>query len=245
MTMAFIAIVVLVFSLTAGALILFNQSNQVNTTQTSLSFQRYIYALQGETSRVQIGVNSIGNAENLTLSSEVSLSNITCTFWPTTGASNFTSVLYVHVPDSTPMGNYTVTISANGTKHIANASSVLSILKSDEVTVSGVASCASLRNSSLSILCNLRFINILTGHETYVDLIGYHPYTIDNPNFPYVLFNYPSKRYSVNLMNGQTYDILISYYHGTQGNMSAVEDFVGNFTVHAPAEETAIHKNLP
>jgi hypothetical protein len=204
-----------------------------------------MYAWQGETSRLQVGVNSIGNVENLTLSSEVSLSNITCTFWPATGLSNFTSVLYVNVPDSTPTGNYTVTIFANGTKHIANASSVLSVLKSDVVTISGVAGCASLRNSSLSILGGLRFINIQTGHETYLDLIGYYPYAIDNPNYPYVLFNHPSKRYSVNLMNGQTYDVFISYFYGTQGNMSSVEDFVGNFTVHVPAGETAIHKDLP
>jgi hypothetical protein len=242
---ASLAIAVLVFSLVVGALILLTQSNPVNTPQISLSFQRYVYALQGESSRVQVGVNSIGNAENITLSSEVSLSNITCTFKPATGLSNFTSVLYVNVPDSTPTGNYTVTVLAYGAEHIANFSFVLSVLKSEVVKVSGVASSASLCNSSLSILSGLRFVNIQTGYETYVDLIGYYPFAIDNPNYPYVLFNHPSKRYSVNLMNGQAYNVAISYYCGTQGNMSAVEDFVGNFTIHVPAGETAIHKDLP
>ncbi len=242
---ASLAIAVLVFSLVVGVLILFTQLNQLNTTQISIISQRYMYAVQGETSHVQVGVNSIGNIENITLSGEVSSSNITCTFLPPAGLSNFTSMLYFSVPDSTPTGNYTVTIYANGTKNIANVSSVLSVLKSDVVTLSGVASSASLHNSSLSILCALLFINIQTGHENYVDLIGYHPFAIDNPNFPFVLSNNPSKHYSVNLMNGQTYDVLIRYYHGTQGNMSSAEYFIGNFSVDVPAGESAIHKNLP
>ena len=240
-----IVIALLLFSLVGGALILFNELNQLTTTRIGLNFQRQIYALQGEGSRIQFEVNSIGDSENITLSGEVSLSNVTCKFRPAIGASNFTSTLYVNVPDSTPIGNYTVTVFASGSRQVAGASLILSVLNNERVTLSGIASTASLCNSSILIPYGMRFIDIQTGFETYVDLMGYYPFNICSPDYPFILVNHPSDHYSTSLANGQTYNVFIGYYCGTQGNMSAVEDFVGNFTVHAPAGKTAIHKDFP
>ncbi|MCW3983213.1 MAG: hypothetical protein NWE96_04380 [Candidatus Bathyarchaeota archaeon] len=84
-----------------------------------------------------------------------------------------------------------------------------------------------------------------TGFETYLDLLGYCPFRIDSPNYPFTLVNHPSDRYSTSLANGQSYKVVIGYFCGTQGNMSAGEALLGNFTVHAPAGGTAIHKDFP
>lgn len=242
---ASIAITLLLLSLIGSALILFNELNQLTTPRISLSFQRQIYALQGKGSRIQFEVNSIGDSENITLSGEVTSSNVTCKFRPATCASNFTSTLYVNVPISTPIGNYTVTVFASGNGQVAGASLILSVLNNERVTVSGNVSTASLCNSSISIPYGMHFIDMQTGYETYVDLIGYYPFRIDSPDYPFVLVNHPSDRYSTSLANGQSYKVVIGYFCGTQGNMSVVEDPIGNFTVHAPARKTAIHKDFP
>lgn len=240
------AILVFVLSLVGGALILLNQFNQFTPSQISLSFQSpQIYTLQGDSSQTQVEVNSIGKTENITLSSEANLSNITCTFRPAIGLTNFTSTLSVVVPDSIPLGSYTITVFASAGQQITNASLVLSVLNAEVVTVSGIASSSSLCNSSLTILIGIEFIDIQTSTETYVDLTGYYPFDINSPDYPFTLESYPSKYYSVKLMNGHTYNVAIIHYCGTQGNMSLVTESVGDFSVHVPSGETATHKDFP
>lgn len=239
------AITVLFLAIVGGVLIVFNQSSDSTATRISLSIQNQIYALQGDYSRIKIGVNSIGKAENISLSAQVSLSNITCTFRPLTGMSNFTSILDVDVPDSTPTGNYTITVMASGSGHDANASLILSVLNTEKVIVSGIISSASLSDSPISFPYGIHFINIQTGAEKYVDLMGYYPFNITSPDYPFVLVNHPEHHYSVNLANGQSYNVVLGYYYGSQGNMSVTEESVGNFTVHALAGKTDIQKNFP
>lgn len=238
-------ITVLFLSLVGGVLILFNQLNDSTLPRISLTIQNQKYALQGDYSQIQVGVNSIGESENISLSAEVSLSNITCTFRPITGSSNFTSILVVDVPHSTPSGNYTITVLASGNGQKANASLILSVLNTEKVAVSGIISSASLSDSPISFPYGIHFIDIQTGAETYVDLMGYYPFNITSPDYPYVLLNSPEHHYSVNLANGQSYNVVLGYYYGAQGNMSVTEKFVGNFTVYALAGKTDIQKNFP
>jgi hypothetical protein len=113
------------------------------------------------------------------------------------------------------------------------------------MAVSGIISSASLSDSPISFPYGIRFIDIQTGAEIYVDLMGYYPFNITSPDYPFVLVNCPEEHYSENLANGQSYNVVIGYYYGAQGNMSAAEDFVGSFTVHALAGKTDIHKNFP
>jgi hypothetical protein len=51
--------------------------------------------------------------------------------------------------------------------------------------------------------------------------------------------------YSVVLMKDHAYDVTIAYYGGpSAGNVSSETDFVGSFTVQAPAGEIAIIENF-
>jgi len=92
--------------------------------------------IQGNNLQAKVYVASIGKAENITLTSNSSSSGINCIFEPSTGESNFTSILAVNVPDSTPTGNYSIIITAFGTGQEQKASFVVSVLSAN-VTVSG------------------------------------------------------------------------------------------------------------
>jgi hypothetical protein len=99
---AFIVIVVLVIS----SIIALIEYNQLTTTRINLSLStNQTNVIQGSNSQIQVYVTSIGNAENVTLSSNVGLSSINCTFEPAFGESNFTSTLTYAVPDSLQQEN--------------------------------------------------------------------------------------------------------------------------------------------
>jgi hypothetical protein len=239
---ASIVIVVLVIS-SICALIEFNQ---LTTTRINLSLStNQTNVIQGSNSQIQVEVTSIGKAENITLSSNVGLNSINCTFEPTTGKSNFTSTLTMNVPDSTPTGNYPVTIIASSDGQAVNASSVLSVLSAN-VTVSGKAASgnAQIYNNSgylhlvvgVSSLIGIQFTDIQTGTKTSFSFSFTPPLSSTNA----------IGVYSVTLMNEHTYNVTISYYWGPSfSNVSQFTDDISNFTVYAPDGETAISKDFP
>ena len=92
--------------------------------------------IQGNNLQAQVNVTTNGTPENIALSSNTGSSGINCTFEPSWVTSNFTSTLTMSVPDSTPTGNYTITVTALGGGQEENASCVVSVLSAN-VTVSG------------------------------------------------------------------------------------------------------------
>jgi|GEM_PF-1754008 len=199
----------------------------------SLSFNQ-ANVMQGGSSQVKVEVTSIGKAENVTLSSNIGLSGINCTFEPNSGESNFTSTLTVSVPDSAPAGNYSVTVIASSGGKAVNASMILSVLHGD-ITVSGEASSAALCEPFFTSLTGIHFTDIQTRTATSFNFPSTSPRSVN-----------PFGEYSVILMNEHTYNVTISYYCGpSYVNMnSQVTDFVGNFTVNAPVGETAISQDF-
>jgi hypothetical protein len=112
-------------------------NHKFSSLDLSLPFNQ-TNVIQGSNSQIQVKVTSIGKAENITLSSTVGLSGINCTFEPSVGISNFSSTLTVTVPDSTPTGNYSITVTALSNEQEENASLVVLVVPvSANVTVSG------------------------------------------------------------------------------------------------------------
>jgi hypothetical protein len=232
---AALIIAVLLVSAIAAYTIL-HQPTAETPTKLSLNVSmNQTEVIQGSNSQIQVKVTLIGKAENVTLSSNVGLSSINCTFEPALGESNFTSTLTMAVADSTPTGKYPVTIIASSSGQETNVSSVLSVLSNaSAVTVSGKANSNGLSGPWPSSLIGIQFTDIQTGTETCF-----------NFHFPPPPSLNPSGTYSVVLMNEHTYDVTISYYTGNtvKSMFQDVMDF-GNFTVHAPAGVTAITKNF-
>lgn len=188
--------------------------------------------IQGSNSQIQVKVTSIGKPENVTLSSNVGLSSINCTFEPAFGESNFTSTLIYAVPDSTPTGKYPVTIIASSDGQETNVSSVLSVLSNaGAITVSGKANSNALTIGG-SRLIGIQFTDIQTGAETSFSFTS-------QPSA-----NSGIGVYSVILMNEHTYNVSISYYWGFGIHNIPQTDDIGNFTVHVPAGVTAITKDF-
>ena len=227
---ASIVIVLLVIS----SIIVLIEYNQLATTRISLLLSTtQTELIQGSSSQIQVYVTSIGKAENITLSSNVGSSDISCTFEPPFGESNFTSTLTYVVPNSTPTGNYSITVIASGDGQAVNVSSVLSVLCAD-VTVSGQVGSTALSQPYLSSLIGIQFTDIQTGTKTSFDF-----------HFPPPPSLNPFGNYSVALMSEHTYRVTISYYTGpSSNNMWQTADDIGNFTVHVPSGETAISKDF-
>ena len=189
-----IVVMILLISLVA-ALIEHNQSATTRIQSATTRINLYLVdnptdMLQGSSSHFIVLVASIGKAENITLSSNVGLSGINCTFEPTIGTSNFTSTVTLNVPDSTQTGNYTVTVIASGDGQEANVSSVLSVLSANliagDIVVSGRANSAELYGPFRSSLISINFTDIVTG-------IGTSYYF----NFPFPPTFYPQGNFSV------------------------------------------------
>jgi hypothetical protein len=215
-----------------GAVIVYNQltatriSLDITTTQTEV--------VQGSSSQVKVYVISIGKPENVTLSSNVGLSSINCTFEPAFGESNFTSTLTYAVSDSTPTGKYPVTVTASSGGHEAKISSVLSVLSAN-VTVSGRANSNAICQPFFSSLIGIQFTDTQTGANTSFDFHFPPPPTLS-----------PFGNYSVTLMNKHTYAVTVSYYYAPSLDAfwQIEADYIGNFTVYAPAGETAISESF-
>jgi hypothetical protein len=200
----------------------------ITTTQTEV--------VQGSSSHVQVYVTSIGKPENVTLRSDVGSSSVNCTFEPAFGESNFTSTLTYAVSDSTPTGKYPITISASSNGHEAKISSVLSVLSAN-VTVSGRANSNAIMQPFFSSLIQIQFTDTQTGVNTSFDFHFPAPPSSVNP----------FGNYSVILMNKHTYDVNVSYYYAPSPDDTFWQieaDNIGNFTVYAPAGETAMSQSF-
>jgi len=196
---------------------------------------------QGNNLQALVNVTSIGKAENVTLGAAISGSSITYSFAPSMGKSNFTSTLTLSVPYSTPTGNYTLTVIAFGNGQEPNASLVVSVypLSGKRITVTGLVYSGLMFPSSL---VDIQFTDVQTGSKT---------------SFAFFPNNYPpetgiiggtvsSGNYSVVLINEHTYSVAITYYIGPNSKNAFLNtESVGNFTVVAPAGETAISKDFP
>jgi len=91
------------------------------------------------------------------------------------GKSNFTSTLTIHVPDSMPTGNYTITVTAFGNGQEQNASFTIPVISAN-VTVSGSIIVHHLWIPPTEV----QFINTET-HEVYKAPINNNSYSISLP----------------------------------------------------------------
>jgi hypothetical protein len=241
---AAVIIVVLVVSLVTSLIIFCYQptSNQLPTKLRVNVSLNQTEVIQGNTLQAQVNITTIGKAENVTLSSNSGSSDINCTFQPSNGISNFTSILTMNVPDSTPTGNYTITITALETEQSQKASFVVFVYpQSSGITVSGKVNSIPLSEPFPSSLISIQFTDIQTSAN-------------NSFSFPY---NYPPQSgviggnsaigdYSVILINGHTYNITVTYYLGpTAGNISIKTDYLYDFTVNAIDGQTVITKTFP
>lgn len=221
-----IIIVVLVISSIEALIIFYHQSSPTKLyVNTSLNQTNVI---QGNNLQALVNVTSIGKAENVTLSSNSGSSGINGTFEPPSGKYNFTSTLTMSVPDCTPTGNYTLTVTALGNRQEQNASLVVFVYpQSAGITVSGEVDSFSLSQPWQSRLIDIQFTDVQTGSETS--------------------FDFSNKSavgdYSVVLIKEHTYNVSITYYTGpTEVNVFSEisTEYIGNLTVVAPAGEKAI-----
>ncbi len=219
-----ITIIVLVI-LSIGAIIIYNQSTTtrfsfyLSTTQTEV--------IQGSSSQIQATVTIFGKAENVILSSFCNSSGINCTFEPSSGKSNFTSVLTFAVSDSTPTGKYNVTLTASGGGQVINRTNVLSVL-SGNVTMSGTVGVINPYYNIFHLnyqLINIQFIDVETSNLASFSFASLPNAASGNGN------------YSVILLNKHAYHITVNFKSGG--------DDYGDYTVYAPAGETTISKNFP
>jgi hypothetical protein len=240
---ASIIIAAIVISSIGTLIILYHQPSTAKQSPTKLYVNislNQTRVSQGNNLKALVNVTSIGKAENVTLGAAISGSSITYSFGPSMGKSNFTSTLTLSVPYSTPTGNYTLTVIAFGYGQEQNASLVVSVYPQSgkRVTVTGLVYSGLMFPSSL---VDIQFTDVQTGSKT---------------SFAFFPNNYPpetgiiggtvsSGNYSVVLINEHTYSVTITYYTGPNSqNASLNTESVGNFTVVAPAGETAISKDF-
>lgn len=200
---ASIIIVVLVISL-IGALVLFQQLT-TNSTATKLSVNvspNQNEVLQGSNLQATVNVTSTGNIQNVTLSSNVGLSGIHCSFEPATGMSNFTSLLTMSVPDSVPTGNYSVIVIASSNDIVQNASFIASVL-SAKVTVSGII--------------NVTYPSQVAFTDLQTNLTSTFQFPLTESTLPSVngglgdaVLYSSGNSYSVTLLNQHTYNVTVS-----------------------------------
>jgi hypothetical protein len=91
---------------------------------------------QGESSTFTVTLNKIGDFnEQITLAASGLPTGVTPSFGPTSGKPAFTSTLNIDTSESTPAGNYTVTVDASGGGKTHSVTTVLSIkARSGEAT---------------------------------------------------------------------------------------------------------------
>ncbi len=223
---ASVIIVVLVVSSIAGLIVFYHQpSTKPKPTQVNVNVaMNQTNVIQGSNLQAEVNVTSIGNSENVTLGSNTGSSGIQCRFEPSTGKSNFTSTLTLSVPDTTPTGNYTVTVTATGNKEAENASYVISVL-SATVTVSGTVNISALAAVGISSLSQIQFTDTQTDSTVAYSFPSSYPPVATND----------IGTYSVTLQNEHTYNITLVYFWGITGAIPKYTADDGNFTVFAPA----------
>jgi hypothetical protein len=235
---------VIVISSIATLIVLYRQSSAVKPSSTVIYVNIALNqssVIQGSNVQAQVNVTSIGKPENVTLNSNVGSSGIRCGFEPATGRSNFTSLLTMNVPNSTPTGNYTLTVTAFGNGQEQNASFVVFVYSlSAGITVSGEVDSIPLSEPWPSSLIEIQFTDVQTGSSTSFDFSKNYP-----PITGIIGGNSAIGDYSVVLINEHTYNVTVTYYSGpSAGNVLISTEYIGNFTVVAPAGETAISKDF-
>jgi hypothetical protein len=193
-----IIIVVLVVSSIAILVELYYQSSTAKPATSKLDVSvslNQTNVIQGNNLQAEVNITSKGNPENITLSAYEGSSSIRCSFDPVAGTSNFTSLITMNVPDSTPTGNYLVTASASGDGEVKNASYIISVLSAN-ITVSGIANISDVTNGA-PIIERVQFTDTKTNSIT----------TAASPYGP----TYKIVNYSVTLQNEHSYKVTISY----------------------------------
>jgi len=211
---ASVVIVVLVIS-SLGALIIYNQ---LLTTHISLSLStNQLNIIQGSISEIEVNVGLKGNPENVNLSYSTNSSSIQCTYDNSKGNSSFISTLTISVPDSTPTGNYSLTVKASGSTTMANASCIISVLGKN-VTVSGGIQVSSFWAVNID---SLQFKDIRTNAIFTV---------------AYIYGQNGENGYSIVLRNEETYIVTVNFHYGVSTfTPFSASIHVGNLTVYAPA----------
>jgi len=221
-----------------------------NGQEQNASFVVFVYPLQldvtvsinqtnvyqGGSLQAEVNVKSNGKPENVTLSYSADSSGIDCSFKPAMGTSNFTSTITMNVPDSTPSGNYSITVTASAGGAKENSSSyAISVLGANElsptVTVSGTVE-VGIPLLGFGIRLNaIVFVDTQTNSTTFANLPTTYPYGNQNP---------ASGTYSVILENEHTYNVTVSVFLGPNNEESAPETFKASLYVYAPAGNTTM-----
>lgn len=220
---------VIIIVLVISSVIALVEYSQLTASRISLFLSKYeIEAGQGSNPQIQTTVTLIGKAQNVALSSFSNSRGINCTFEPSMGNSNFTSMVTYAISDSTPTGKYPITMIASSDRQEINVTVVLSVL-SASVTVSGkvgvIAPYNDLFHQNYS-LNEMRFTDIKTGTVTSYTFVS-QPNATSNV----------TENYSVVLLNKHTYNIDVYFKSG--------RDYYDNVLIYAPAGETAISKDFP
>ncbi|MCW3999392.1 MAG: hypothetical protein NWE93_04050 [Candidatus Bathyarchaeota archaeon] len=170
-----IAVILLAFSILVIGGIVLSQLSNANSEpkplemEDSTSFQVILLinqtnALQDGYLPAQVTVITSEENENSSLIFESNLPDLECQFSPPIISSNGTSTLWIHVPESTPTGNYTLTITGQSNQRADNDSCVLSVVDTSvlnrAVTVHGFAIDA--RNPH-AVLDSILFVDTETG----------------------------------------------------------------------------------
>jgi hypothetical protein len=106
-------------------ILLYRQSSTAKPEPTRINLYlstNQTIAIQGGSLQAEVNVISVGKPENVTLGSIAGSSGIRCTFEPSLGTSNFTSLLTVNVPASISLGNYSLIVTASGGGTVENTS---------------------------------------------------------------------------------------------------------------------------
>ncbi len=213
---ASVILVVLVVS-SIGAVIIYNQ---LTTTRISLSLStNQTEVIQGNSSQIQVNIDSKGNPENTTLTAMLNSTSMQYSFAPATGSSSFNSTLTINAPDSTPSGNYSLTVKITSDTTISNASCIISVLNKN-VTVTGQIVVTSPYAVSMD---SLQFKDTRT-----MVIYTVVPYFEDS--------NYSYYSYSIALKNEETYNVTVNFNYGLpEFYPFSASGFMGNLTVYAPA----------
>lgn len=223
---ASIIIVVLIISSISTWIILY-EPLKVKHVPTSINLHVSLNqsnVLQGSNLQAELNVTSIGKAENITLGSNVGSSGIVCSYDPATDTSNFTSLLTINVPNSTPTGNYTLIAMASGVGETANASFVIPVLSAN-VMVSGNV----IINTGFEVwyLTSITFKDTQT-NATFAATLSSSPY------------NAEQNVYSITLQNEHAYRVTVGFAQGDEEIQFPDSFNAGNFYVYAPAGNSTI-----
>ncbi len=185
-----IILAIAVFAVTAGLLIFHQLSNSnLNSTGIDLALQiNQTIVIQGGGLPAQVVVTAFGKEESITLSSTADLPGLKCQFTSSIAVPNSTSTLWIQVPESAPIGNYSLTVMATDSQKTESASCIVTVVNastlSPNVTVSGFA--IDTRNPH-AVLNAIQFVDTQTGAKITGDT--------------------SQGQYSVNLLNEHLYNV--------------------------------------